>query len=489
MLVFRNKGDGSIVKFFTVDFHHHIGRDEEGYESTPTEHNGSYDMCRKLLNGDRQDSGLISELADNHDEYSFEPVPGQQIAQYHRIMNYFGTGDRRLETTYQFEQTLALDQIVVFPTLDEKRLETDIEYQLCNDQIQMWNEMYPHSLRLIGFGRLNPNQFPDCSEELTAIAGRKGLRGLKLHPKSEDFMMRSAPLKSLLRECAKLNLPVIFHTTYGSEVVALEKAANELIVDLFAEGEEKHLPGLKLIAGHCTYTSEDLFKALSHPCIFGELSLLSNPVDYLAKAKKSIDSRRFIGETLPSLTDENENITEEKITGLLGSELKGTWSRKLLLGSDHPFSPFTKSRDLIAGLLHNDCPAETEDIENILGINALRLIKPKIFTGAVGSDVFDKISVKAFMKHTLRKRKRIYFEPLLYQEDGSRASVGNNTVGSQLLQDAGSINVDLSRGRRYGAVISERSGQGRITEISDIAGHLKMRCGEYTRELDELPGL
>lgn len=296
-------------------------------------------------------------------------------------------------------------------------------------------------------------------------------------------------LKGLLRECAKLNLPVIFHTTYGSEVVALEKAANELIVDLFADGEEKYLAGLKLVAGHCTHKSDDVFKALSHPCIFGELSLLSKPVEYLSKAKESIDCRRFIEETLPSLADENENITEEKLTGLLGPELNGVWSRKLLLGSDHPFSPFTKSRDLIAGLLHKDCPAETEDIENILGINALRLIKPKIFTGAVGSDVFDKISVKAFMKHTLRKRKRIYFEPLLYQEEDCRASVGSNTAGSQLLQDAGAINVDLARGRRYGAVISEHNGQDRITEISDIAGHLKMRCGEYTRELDELPGL
>jgi predicted TIM-barrel fold metal-dependent hydrolase len=414
VLVLRNKRDMKTYRFYTVDFHHHLGVDEAGYESTPTSTNGSYDFCKKVLNGDGLEKGIRHAFEENPDEYAYGPADGAPFIKFHPVMGYFSEEDNKLSASYQFEQTLAIDQIIVFPMLDKLRLTTKVEYEACNNVIEKWSNIYPHSLRLVGFGRVNPNQYPDNLAELEKLVKVKGLRGLKLHPSSEEFLISSDKVKNTVKACAKLNIPVIFHTTYGSEVRKLTEMANEIIVELFDAGEERYIPGLKIVAGHFNHETKDVMEALNHPCVTGELSISNSPMTFLKRAREYIVPRAFFENTLPKLSERNPKITEKRFRELFGERIfYAKWSHKLVFGTDHPFIPFDKPVKLLRGLLHVDSMLTAGDIERILGVNALRLIPPK-FYGLAGANnaVFEGTRTE-FIKRIIAQKKNIHFDPLI----------------------------------------------------------------------------
>ena len=101
MLVVKNKRDLKTYRFFTVDSHHHLGVDETGYGSTPTGSGGSYDMCKKILNGDGTIKGLKEELMENKDEYAYAVPDDGRLVRYHPVMEYFSDVDNRLSAAYQ----------------------------------------------------------------------------------------------------------------------------------------------------------------------------------------------------------------------------------------------------------------------------------------------------------------------------------------------------------------------------------------------------
>jgi predicted TIM-barrel fold metal-dependent hydrolase len=63
----------------------------------------------------------------------------------------------------------------------------------------------------IGFMRLNPRAGERARQEL-ARCQRAGLRGVKLHPRSESFSARES--EDLIAEIEKENLPVILHASH-----------------------------------------------------------------------------------------------------------------------------------------------------------------------------------------------------------------------------------------------------------------------------------
>jgi predicted TIM-barrel fold metal-dependent hydrolase len=485
MLVLKNKRDNKTYSFFTVDFHHHLGVDEGGYESTPTGSNGTYDACKKILNGDGVEKGLKEYLSEDPDEFVFSIPENGKLAQYHPVMKYFSDADNKLSAAYQFEQTLSIDQIVVFPMHDKLRLETGIEYEACNNLIQKWSELYPHSLRIVGFGRLNPNQYPANLKELRNLVNIKGLRGLKMHPSSEDFMIDSVNIKSIVTECAKLNIPVIFHTTYGSEVRKLEKMVNDIIVDLFNTNQEKYLSGLKVIPGHFSYMDDSAIKVLSHPCIYGEFSGLSNPMEYLRKLRALINIKNFFDQTVPELNSKNPRITKEKLIELFGSRLAYTkWSSKIMLGTDHPFIPFDRTAKALKSLFHVDNFVTVGDIERILGANAVRLIKPKFFL-TNNDDEFKKHPGKEFVKHCISHKKNIFFDPLVIQSPLHQIRMWDAIVS---VRDEKGGFTGLCSLRKYSTDADKKNENeirnlSSISEISDLL--LVDSAGNITREFKD----
>lgn len=68
-----------------------------------------------------------------------------------------------------------------------------------------------HPDRLIGFMRIDPRRKTGALEEIDIYYG-KGLKGIKLHPKSQDFGPDHAFLYKILEKAQEYDLPVVFDT-------------------------------------------------------------------------------------------------------------------------------------------------------------------------------------------------------------------------------------------------------------------------------------
>jgi predicted TIM-barrel fold metal-dependent hydrolase len=94
---------------------------------------------------------------------------------------------------------------VVFP-MDEA--DCGLSYRRTNDKII---RLVRRHRNLIGFVRLDPRAGRAALAELRRACGA-GLKGVKLHPRSEDFSPGEAEF--LFPEIARLRLPVIIHTSH-----------------------------------------------------------------------------------------------------------------------------------------------------------------------------------------------------------------------------------------------------------------------------------
>jgi predicted TIM-barrel fold metal-dependent hydrolase len=407
-----------------VDSHHHIGTDVDGHENSPTGPSGSYSFCRKVLNGDGVNMGLQEELEINSHHYNWS-IPkrkdgeDRKIVTYYPLMKRFGECDGSLAEKYSFSETMALDQIVVFPMHDKYRNKESVEYRASNKLIQKWCEIYPHSLRFLGFGRVNPkDDIDEAMNEITRFVTKGGLRGLKLHPNSEDFLMDDPNIERTLLHAAYMGIPVIFHTTYTHEVKGLYDTINRIIVALLKTNKTRLIPQLKVIVGHCTYQSDDVFLALSHPCIYGELSTLNKPELYLPKIANSVDIKRFFGETMPELKKKFPDLTTNRFKIIFNNKLgHQNWTNKIMLGTDYPYMPVTHTIDLVKTLLHRDrMNMDPMGIQNILGGNILGLVPPKFALATPGINTLEIItnSHRKFVEDLIAKKTKIVaFDPIL----------------------------------------------------------------------------
>ena len=357
--------------------------------------------------------------------------------------------------------------------------------------MQKWCELYPHSLRLIGFGRLNPNQYPHAMKELEALVKHKGLRGLKLHPNSEDFMIGTENVKNVVKGCSKFNIPVIFHTTYGSEIKKLEEMANEIIVELFEAGEERFVSGLKIIPGHFMYNSSEVISCLSHPCLFGEMSLLNSPLNYLKKVREIININDFFENTLPKLTEMNPDITEMRLHEIIGPRLSNsTWSSKVMLGIDHPFLPFDKPVELMKALFHVDSKVTAGDIERILGANAMRLIPPKFFKGQGDYESLEGLSREEFIKHIISNKKNIFFDPLVIQSPVNQIRIWDGIISMRAKNGGYTGLCSLRKFVDFSGTKNKIEMREKLMEITTIQDLLIVDGeGHLTREFRDAPGI
>lgn len=94
---------------------------------------------------------------------------------------------------------------VVFP-IDESR--PGPSYKRLNTKVR---EALRKEKRLLGFCRLNPAHGEAAYQELKRSV-RLGLRGVKLHPRAEDFSPHDA--EDLIAAVEKERLPIVLHTSH-----------------------------------------------------------------------------------------------------------------------------------------------------------------------------------------------------------------------------------------------------------------------------------
>ncbi|MCS4541475.1 MAG: amidohydrolase family protein [Euryarchaeota archaeon] len=100
---------------------------------------------------------------------------------------------------------LGIDKAVIFPF---NELEPGISFSLANDRTAQSVQKYPD--RLIGFARLDPNYKERAVEELERSIKKLGLKGLKLHPTSQNFSLDDPYVLKIIEKTAELKIPVVF---------------------------------------------------------------------------------------------------------------------------------------------------------------------------------------------------------------------------------------------------------------------------------------
>lgn len=98
-----------------------------------------------------------------------------------------------------------VDKAVIFPFNTPG---PDGSFAEANDVIAEAVRGYPG--RLIGFGRVDPRTGDQALREVVRLVTRLGLRGLKLHPKAQNFRLDSPGLMDVMGAAAEYGVPVVF---------------------------------------------------------------------------------------------------------------------------------------------------------------------------------------------------------------------------------------------------------------------------------------
>ena len=176
---------------------------------------------------------------------------------------------------------------VIFPFDDP---EQGADFRLPNERIWAAHERAPE--RLVPFMRLNPNgpwepEYQRCLD--------RGHRGIKLHPRAQNFLLDSPAAKELFARAAADGLPVLIHTGYGMGAVSDDLAA-------LAEA----LPDLPVILGHSTFI--DMPRAVAvlapYPNVYFETSVV-RAYDLFAVLDVMDPDRVLYGSDLPYANSAN----------------------------------------------------------------------------------------------------------------------------------------------------------------------------------------
>ncbi|MDH4213858.1 MAG: amidohydrolase [Candidatus Thorarchaeota archaeon] len=329
---------------YIVDAHHHMGR-EKGHTNTPA---GAYEFYAQLW----FEMQKIAKNLRDEDALLFEPIAVAPSDFANRCFNSHKSWER-------LNHGWLVDRTIVFPYTDDySKPETAKapSFKVSNDKIAGWTTRAPHSIRMIGFARVNPmdgtRQKDLAVKELERSVQVLGLRGLKLHPLAQLFLdsIEGELTKNIVKRAGELNIPVIFDTRNINTVLRIKTLVESIKNDPECGTA---IRGLRVVLAHCGMSPGDpqLFDALRDPAIFAETS---------------------------TLHDLDVPVLFESAVERLG-RLNSPWSEKILFGTDFSFLS-VQAADIILYLLSRKFPGTLADIQRILGGNALMLAQKPFAT-------------------------------------------------------------------------------------------------------------
>ncbi|MHA1822223.1 MAG: amidohydrolase family protein [Promethearchaeota archaeon] len=350
-----------------IDAHSHLGKDVDGAEmmNPLTPGRGTFDFWSGIQGLIEQEWAKTGEKSietkingkDHILTFDFEMHPFvQKMFKQLEEINSSSYKDLRQKTKDQ----QFIDQGVVFPFQDVFRAKMpEALFHASNINVARVTTRFPFSLRLIGYMRVDPMEHQKAINEID-FGVSLGLRGLKLHPRSEgwiDKINSEWPVR-VLAHAAKYSLPVIFDTRGKGSILAigeLVKSARNYI----QSNAPELLPHFKVIIAHFAQGNvgdEEVYRTICQPNTWGDLSMLhgKGAENFLKDFKKW-----FI-----------QNNMKQKVDGR-------DWSEFILYATDFPYFGAVHAKGLIFYLMNKsffENGGTLEDTENIMGLNQLRLL-------------------------------------------------------------------------------------------------------------------
>ncbi len=250
-----------------------------------------------------------------------------------------------------------IEQGVVFPFQDVFRdRKEEAQYRASNLNISRVTTNFPNSLRLIGYCRVTPSQKIKAINEVKFAAKELGLRGLKLHPRSDGWLDQITEqfVVDVLLEAAKHSLPVLFDTRGKKSILDIYELTKNTRA-ILQRNNPNLIKHLKVIIGHCAAGNigdEQIYEAVADDNTIGEISMIHG-----------IACNQFY-------TGFMKWFNQTHKTGR-------AWSEHLIYGSDFPYFFEKHAADNISYLISKEFyenGGKIRDTQNILGINMIRLL-------------------------------------------------------------------------------------------------------------------
>ena len=361
----EQNGKTRMEHIFVIDCHSHLGQDVDGASMmNPLAPGGTFDFWGNVqgkLKNEWNKSGeqsFSTTLNGTFAKISWNFTPYPFTNRIYTALEKLGSKFSDLKEKSKFYSFI--DQSVCFPFQDVFRAKNpEALYRASNLNVSRFVTRFPFSIKLIGYARCDPLEGQKAINEVNYGKEVLGLRGLKLHPRSEGWVdkIKSEKAINVLIEAAKHSMPIIFDTRGKGSILAI----GELIKATRNVIQSKHpslLPHFKVIIAHFAQGNigdVEVYNTIVQPNTYGDLSMLHGE----GAGNFFKDFRRWF----------NSN-NKEQVDGR-------KWSEYLLYGSDYPYFGDVHASKLIIYIINKlffDSGGNIADVRNILGLNQIKLL-------------------------------------------------------------------------------------------------------------------
>ncbi|NHJ26201.1 MAG: hypothetical protein EAX89_16600 [Candidatus Lokiarchaeota archaeon] len=362
----EQNGKKRIEHIFVIDAHSHIGQDVDGATmmNPLAPGTGTFDFWGNVQGRIQTDWAKTGEQSftstiegvPSRLTWSFTPYPFTE--KLYAELESLGKTHSDLKEKSKFYSFI--DQGVVFPFQDVFRdKHPEALYRASNINVSRFTTRFPFSMKLIGYARCDPMEGQRAVNEVNYAREELGLRGLKLHPRSErwiDDIKTGLPLNVLL-EAAKFSMPVIFDTRGRKSILDIAELIKSARTVLLQQNPER-LPHLKVIIAHFAQGNigdHEVYNAIVQPNTYGDLSMLHGE-----------GAGNFFEDFRKWFKSHNKFNVDKR-----------DWSEYLLYASDYPYFGDVHAEKLLIYVINKrffDTGGKIQDVRNILGLNQLKLL-------------------------------------------------------------------------------------------------------------------
>ncbi|TXT59111.1 MAG: Amidohydrolase [Promethearchaeota archaeon] len=361
-----HNGNTRKENMIVIDGHSHLGQDEDGATmmNPLAPGQGTFDFWSKVqgkIEAHWEKTGeksFFTTLDGSHVKITldFEPFPFTDKI----FKSLSSLGKRHSDLSEKIKYNSFIDMAAVFPFQDifrDKRPEA--LYRASNLNIARFTTRFPFSTKLIGYCRVDPLEGEKAVNEVKYSREVLGLRGLKLHPRSEGWVDHARTEKPIpiLVEAVKHSMPIIFDTRGKKTImdlgVLIKKTRNYL-----KQNHPELLPNFKAIIAHFAQGNVqdyEVYNTVVQPNTYGDLSMLHGE-----------GAANFLKDFRTWFKKNNKKNVDGR-----------DWSEYLLYATDYPYFGEVHAEKLLIHLFSKDFfdqGGTLKDTKNILGLNQLRIL-------------------------------------------------------------------------------------------------------------------